>query len=50
MGIIIAIPIVILAKKNISLPLIKDMPFGSTLGIVLLLAVAYWLYATAKQK
>lgn len=50
MGIITAIPIVILAKKHISLPLIKDMPFGSALGIVLLLAVAYWLYATAKEK
>ena len=50
MGIIIAIPIVILAKKHISLPLIKDMPFGSALGIVLLLGVAYWLYATAKEE
>jgi putative OPT family oligopeptide transporter len=50
MGIIMAIPIVILAKKNISLPLIKDMPLGSALGIVLLLVVAYWLYKTAKQK
>jgi len=50
MGIITAIPIVILAKKHISLPLIKDMPFGSALGIVLLLAVAYWLYATAKEE
>jgi len=50
MGIITAIPIVILAKKHISLPLIKDMPFGSALGIVLLLGVAYWLYATAKEK
>jgi len=50
MGIIMAVPIVILAKKHISLPLIEDMPFGSALGIVLLLAVAYWLYATAKQK
>lgn len=50
MGIIMAVPIVILAKKNISLPLIEDMPFGSALGIVLLIAVAYWLYATAKEK
>jgi len=50
MGIITAIPIVILAKKHISLPLIKDMPFGSALGIVLLLGVAYWLYATAKEE
>jgi putative OPT family oligopeptide transporter len=50
MGIITAIPIVILAKKHISLPLIKDMPFGSALGIVLLLGVAWWLYATAKEE
>ncbi|MCK4293676.1 MAG: oligopeptide transporter, OPT family [Planctomycetes bacterium] len=47
MGILMAIPIVILAKKNIKLPLIKDMPFSATLGIVLLLGIAYWLYKTA---
>jgi putative OPT family oligopeptide transporter len=46
MGIIMAIPIVILAKLNISLPL-WEMPMGSILGIVLLLGVAYWLYRTA---
>ena len=49
MGILLAIPIVILAKKNISLPLWK-MPMGSLVGIVLLLAVAYWLYRTARGK
>jgi len=48
MGILLAIPIVILAKKNIKLPLIKDMPYSALIGIVLLLAVAYWLYKTAR--
>jgi len=46
MGIIMAIPIVILAKLNISLPL-WEMPMGSILGIILLLGVAFWLYRTA---
>jgi len=49
MGILMAVPIVILARKDISLPVIKDMPFGPVLGIALLLGVAYWLYRTAKQ-
>jgi len=48
MGILMAIPIVILAKKDISLPLWK-MPMGGLLGIALLLGVAYWLYQTAKE-
>ncbi len=50
MGIIMALPIVILARKNISLPLIEKMPFGSVLGVLLLLGVAYWLYRTAKEQ
>ncbi len=49
MGILMAIPIVILAKKNISLPL-WEMPKGSIVGIVLLVGVAYWLYRTAKEQ
>ncbi|MBA7708727.1 hypothetical protein ES703_117631 [subsurface metagenome] len=49
MGILMAIPIVILAKKDISLPL-WEMPMGSLVGIVLLLGVAYWLYRTAREK
>ena len=49
MGIILAIPIVILAKKHISLPFWK-MPYGSVVGIVLLIGVAYWLYRTALDK
>jgi putative OPT family oligopeptide transporter len=46
MGILMAIPIVILAKLGISLPL-WEMPLGSILGIVLLIGVAFWLYRTA---
>lgn len=49
MGILIAIPIVILARKGVSLPL-WEMPLGSIVGIVLLLGVAYWLYHTALGK
>ncbi len=49
MGILLAIPIVILAKKHITLPL-WEMPFGSIVGIVLLIGVAYWLYRTALDK
>jgi hypothetical protein len=49
MGILMAIPIVILAKKDISLPL-WEMPMGSLVGIVLLVGVAYWLYCTARGK
>ena len=49
MGILLAIPIVILEKKHISLPLM-EMPYGSLLGTVLLIGVAYWLYRTALDK
>lgn len=49
MGILLAIPIVILAKKHISLPL-WEMPYGSVVGTVLLIGVAYWLYRTALDK
>ncbi len=49
MGILLAIPIVILAKKHISLPF-WEMPYGSVVGIVLLIGVAYWLYRTALDK
>jgi putative OPT family oligopeptide transporter len=47
MGILLAIPIVILAKKDIKLPLIKDMPYKSLIGIILLIGVGWWLYKTA---
>ena len=49
MGIILAVPIVILAKRHISLPLWK-LPYGSVVGTVLLIGVAYWLYKTALDK
>ena len=51
MGILIAIPIVILKQFDINLPIIKHifgktMPFGGWLGVILLIGVAYWLYKT----
>jgi len=49
MGILLAVPIILLKKKDISLPL-WEMPMGSLVGIVLLLGVAYWLYRTAREK
>jgi uncharacterized oligopeptide transporter (OPT) family protein len=53
MGIVLAIPIVILKQYEIDLPIIeylfgRTMPFGGWLGAVLLLGVAYWLYRTAR--
>ncbi|UCE99927.1 MAG: oligopeptide transporter, OPT family, partial [Planctomycetota bacterium] len=53
MGILLAIPIVILKQYKIDLPIIKHffdetMPFGGWLGAVLLVGVAYWLYSTAR--
>ncbi|MHC4461036.1 MAG: OPT family oligopeptide transporter [Planctomycetota bacterium] len=55
MGILLAIPIVILKQYEIDLPIIKHfwgktMPFGGWLGAVLLIGVAYWLYRTARGK
>jgi uncharacterized oligopeptide transporter (OPT) family protein len=55
MGIILAIPIVILKQYEIDLPIIehfwdKTIPYGGWLGAVLLLGVAYWLYCTARGK
>ncbi len=52
MGIILAIPIVILKQYKIDLPIIqhitgKTMPLGGWIGAILLIAVAYWLYKTA---
>jgi hypothetical protein len=53
MGILLAIPIILLKQFEIDLPIIehffeKTMPFGGWLGAVLLLGVAYWLYITAR--
>ena len=46
-GILMAIPIVLLAKKNIELPIIGDFRAGSILGIAILAAIVLWLYRTA---
>ena len=50
MGILLAIPIIILKQHNISLPLISEMPLEDWLGTILLLAVMYWLYRTARGR
>lgn len=51
MGILLAIPIVILKQIDIDLPIIsyiwgRTMPFGGWLGVILLIGVAYWLLRT----
>ncbi|MGD2094969.1 MAG: oligopeptide transporter, OPT family [Phycisphaerales bacterium] len=53
MGILLAIPIVILKQFDIDLPIIKHfwdktIPFGGWIGTVLLIGVAYWLYRIAR--
>lgn len=53
MGILIAIPIVILKQYKIDLPIIKHfwgriLPLGDLLGTVLLIGVAFWLYYAAR--
>jgi putative OPT family oligopeptide transporter len=55
MGILLAIPIVILKQFKITLPIIKyiwgrTMPLGSWIGTILLIGVAYWLYRTIVSK
>ncbi len=55
MGILLAIPIVILKQYDIDLPAIKHLwgktlPYGGWLGAVLLIGVAYWLYRIARGK
>ncbi len=47
-GILLAIPIVLLKKLEIALPLM-EMPLGGFLGVALLVGVALWLYKTALQ-
>jgi len=53
-GILLAIPIVLLVKRDITLPLWKDIPdspVGKVAGIAILVGIAYWLYRTiASQK
>ena len=51
MGILVAIPIVVLKQFEIELPIIEHytgsvMPFGGIVGIVLLAFVTLWLYVT----
>ncbi len=53
MGILLAIPIVILKQYEIDLPIIKHiwgqtLPYGNWLGAILLIGVAYWLYRAAR--
>jgi putative OPT family oligopeptide transporter len=55
MGIVLAIPIVILKKYDVGLPYLEHvtghiLPFGGILGTVLLIAVAVWLYKTALER
>ena len=55
MGILLAVPIILLKRFDIDLPIIEHitgsvMPYGGWLGAVLLIGVAYWLYRTALSK
>ena len=52
MGILVAIPIVILKQRGIEMPLWEGkIPFGGLIGVVLLVFVTLWLYrATVKAK
>ena len=48
MGILVAIPIVILKQRDIEMPLWEGVvPFGGTIGVILLAFVTFWLYRTA---
>ena len=55
MGILLAVPIIILKQFDISMPLLNiddllpfALPVGEILGTILLLGVAYWLYRIAR--
>jgi len=55
MGILLAIPIVILKQINIDMPYIEHLtghilPYGGVLGVAVFLAVAVWLYRTAQSR
>ncbi|UCE48616.1 MAG: oligopeptide transporter, OPT family [Phycisphaerales bacterium] len=55
MGILVAIPIVVLKQFDIDLPIIehftgKTMPFGGVVGIVLLALVTLWLFVTTVRR
>jgi uncharacterized oligopeptide transporter (OPT) family protein len=54
MGIVLAIPIVILKRYEVVLPYLehvyeRTLPYGGVLGTIMLVAVAYWLYLTARR-
>ncbi|HEX42838.1 MAG TPA: oligopeptide transporter, OPT family, partial [Phycisphaerales bacterium] len=54
MGILLAIPIVILKQINIDLPYIEHvtghiLPYGGVLGVAVFAAVGLWLYRTAQS-
>jgi putative OPT family oligopeptide transporter len=52
MGILLAIPIIILKQYDRTMPLIHDSMglLGELIGVVLTLGVAYWLYCTARGR
>jgi putative OPT family oligopeptide transporter len=51
MGILVAIPIVILKQRDIEMPLWESVvPFGGLIGVILLAFVTFWLYRTAVKE
>jgi putative OPT family oligopeptide transporter len=51
MGILVAVPIVLLKGTRFELPLFEGMvPFGGLLGVILLILVTGWLYRTAVKE
>jgi uncharacterized oligopeptide transporter (OPT) family protein len=51
MGILVAIPIVLLKQRDIEMPLWEGVvPFGGLIGVILLAFVTFWLYHTAVRE
>ncbi len=51
MGILVAIPIVLLKQRDIEMPLWEGVvPFGGLIGVVLLAFVTFWLYRTTVRE
>lgn len=51
MGILVAIPIVILKQYDIEMPLWEGViPFGGLIGVILLAFVVFWLYRTTVKE
>jgi len=52
MGILLAIPIIILKQYDRTMPFIHGSmgPLGELIGVILILSVAYWLYCTARGR